>query len=397
MEQKGLNQEQKELLSLLKEIDAICRKHQITYFLSPRLTWCAVFKKEFPKNVLAGAVLVKMADMEKLRKVLEAELPEGRAVESMKNNKRFPGFFLRYVNKNTLCYRLYEGRNYQYPGIGIDIIPLRSKNVSSKVRSWDNRLEIGWIQSCDSARYRMDFYKFTCGCLVRGLSLLGRRKLGERIYDRLCRNQDTSDSGKYTLKWSRNFTYEYPAEVFREAKEAELEGTRFFIPCDEIGYLKGTFGPNYARHVFADNLSSMFVMFSARIGCEEFLKEAGPSRKQIKRRRRLCLADQYIYHHCKEYAEECWDYAKKCGSRQELRMIYDGKKEYIRNLWENRDLPALDRVFRPCEKMMKRCFQTEEIFQMDEEIMEIYLEYLQVSGKTKLLMNIEKYRNCTVN
>ncbi len=397
MERKRLNREQEEVFSLLKEIDMVCRKHRITYYLSPRLTWCAVFGKEFPENPLAGAVLVKMADMEKLRKVLEAEHGEGRAVESMKDNKRFPGLFLRYVNKNTLCFRLYEGRNYRYPGLGIDIIPLRSKNVSGRVRSWDNRLETGWVQICDSARYRIDFYKFSCGCLVRTLCLLGRRRLGEKIYDRLIRNQNTTDTGKYTLKWSRNFTYEYPAEVFQEAKEAELHGTRFLIPCDEVGYLKGTFGPNYAKHIFYDNYSRMSVMASARVGCEKFLEEAGPLRKQVKRRRRLFAADQFIYHHCKEYADWCWDYAKECAERWELRMAYDGKKEYIRNLWESRDLAALDKVFRPCGRMMRRCFKTEEIFELDEEIMEIYLDYLRESGREKLLLKIGKYRNCAAN
>ncbi len=397
MEQKGLNREQKEVLLLLKEIDAICRKHGINYYLSPRLTWCAVLGKEFPKNPLAGAVLIKIEEMEKLRIALEAELLEGRAVESMENNKRFPGLFLRYENKNTLCYRLHEGRNFKYPGLGIDIIPIRSKNPSKRARSWDNRLETGWIQICDGSRYKTDIYKFFCGCLVRAFSMIGRGRLGRKIYDRICRNQITSDTGKYVLKWSRNYTYTYPAEVFQEAREAELAGTKFLIPCDEITYLKETFGVNYERHVFADDLSKTPVMVSALVGCEEFLKEAGSLRSQIKRRRRLFLADQYMRHHCKEYADQCWDYAKECGSREELRIVYNGKKEYIRNLWENRELVELDKIFRPCTKMMKRCFKTEEIFEMDEEILEIYLEYLRESGNKKLLGDIEKYRNGTEN
>ena len=37
-----LTREQKKILELLKEIDIICRKNKITYFLSPYFTLCAV-------------------------------------------------------------------------------------------------------------------------------------------------------------------------------------------------------------------------------------------------------------------------------------------------------------------------------------------------------------------
>ena len=385
MERKLLNREQQEVLSLLKEIDTICRKHQITYYLSPRLTLCAVTGKPFPMSPLAGAVLVKMADMEKLRKILEAELPEGRAVESMKNNKRFPGLFLRYENKNTLCFRLYEGRNYLYPGIGIDIIPLRAKSTSKKVRSWDQRMEVGWVQMCDNARYELDFYKFFCGWMMRILSLGGRERLGQKVYDRLCRNQDSTDAEKYVLRWNRNNSYTYPAEIFREAKDVLLEGESFLIPGDEKRYLKETFGKNYERHSFNDNLSGMSMMVSARIGCEDFLREAGPMKKLIKGRRRLFVADAWVYQHCKVYFDQCWDYAQACASRRELSTFYDGQKEYIRNLWENRDFVRLDAAFRPYKKMVRCCMETGDRFETDEEIRSIFLEYLRESGNVKLL------------
>ncbi len=38
MRQSVLNREQQKVLELLKEIDIICRKNKITYFLSPYLT-----------------------------------------------------------------------------------------------------------------------------------------------------------------------------------------------------------------------------------------------------------------------------------------------------------------------------------------------------------------------
>lgn len=118
-----MKREQQEVLSLLKEIHTICKKNGINYYLSPQLTLCGVTGQPFPQDPLAGVVLMKIPDMEKFRQILEEEPAQARVVESMRDNKRFPGFYLRYVNTNTLCYQLNEGRNFKAPGIGIDILP----------------------------------------------------------------------------------------------------------------------------------------------------------------------------------------------------------------------------------------------------------------------------------
>ena len=85
-----MNKKQQVILSLLKEIDEICRKHQIEYFLSPRLTLCAVQEQPFPQNPLFGVVLMKVPEMERFRQVMEENPREKRALESMKNHKWFP-------------------------------------------------------------------------------------------------------------------------------------------------------------------------------------------------------------------------------------------------------------------------------------------------------------------
>ena len=91
---------------------------------------------------------MRTADMERFRLAVEKETPDGRIVESMNNNKRFYGFFLRYTDLDTLCFRLNEGRNYKYPGMGVDILPMRGKQRSrlahlwTRARKWDG---MSWL------------------------------------------------------------------------------------------------------------------------------------------------------------------------------------------------------------------------------------------------------------
>ena len=122
-----MNREQQVILTLLREIDEICGQNGIECYLTPRLALHAVRGGHMPDNPFAGGVLMKVSDIEKFRLAVQKRSCSGRALESMYDNKRFPGFFLRYEDTNTLCFRMNEGRNYQYPGLGVDIYPLRGK------------------------------------------------------------------------------------------------------------------------------------------------------------------------------------------------------------------------------------------------------------------------------
>lgn len=391
-EQMPLNKEQQEVLKLLKEIDTICRKYQIEYYLSPKLTLHAVTGNPMPGSPLAGAVVMKLPDMERFRKVMETELPDRRVLESMKDNKRFPGLFLRYENTDTLCLRLNEGRNFQHPGIGVDIIPLRAGKAPAKVRSWDRRLETGWVQTCDRGRSETNFYRFVCGCWVRIAGIFGREKLGGRIYDRLCKNQDTDGAKRYRLQWNRDTEYVYPADVFEETKEIVMEGEKFLIPGREDVYLSKTFGADYESRISDKNKMSLSLIVSTQVSCDDFLRENGSLKKLVKARRRQFLADNYVKRY-KDYFDWCWNYAKYCAARRELVPFYEDKKEYIRHLWEEKDYARLGEELKPFGKMMMRSLNRDEICDVDEEILEIFLEYLGAVGKVRLRARIEGYRN----
>ena len=82
-----MNKKQKVILSLLQEIDEICRRNKIEYYLSPRLTLCAVEGHPFPQNPMFGVVLMKTADMERFRLAVDEDPREKRALESMKSHK----------------------------------------------------------------------------------------------------------------------------------------------------------------------------------------------------------------------------------------------------------------------------------------------------------------------
>ena len=67
-----------------------------------------------------------------------------------------------------------EGRNYQYPGLGVDIYPLRGKIKSRLKHLWNRNLETGWKQFSDGRSEEYNWKERLCKIPV-GLMFLGGR------------------------------------------------------------------------------------------------------------------------------------------------------------------------------------------------------------------------------
>jgi len=65
-----------------------------------------------------------------------------------------------------------------------------------------------------------------------------------------------------------------------------------------------------------------------------------------------------------------------------LGVSYEKQKDYIKNLYKNEDYMTLEKVFRPYFKMMQKSLQKGELFAEDEEILDIYIDVLEKTGKT---------------
>ena len=65
-----------------------------------------------------------------------------------------------------------------------------------------------------------------------------------------------------------------------------------------------------------------------------------------------------------------------------LGIEYEKQKDYIKNLYKNEDYMTLERVFAPYFRMMNKSLQRNELFAEDEEILDIYIDVLEKTGKT---------------
>ena len=382
-----MNREIKEVEKLLSEIDKICKREGIPYYLGPQLTLCCITGQEIT-NPHAGVIYMRTADMERFRMAFEKEPQDGRIVESMNNNKRFYGFFLRYTDLNTLCFRLNEGRNYKYPGMGVDILPLRGKQHFRLAHLWTRAQEVGWNELGDYYGDCRGKKKAICRMAMRLRLLTGRGRLAKGLYRMLCRRMNVENTQEYVVRLKKKAVY-FPVEIFDETRTVEIDGKKFPVPADTDTYLRKYYGADYRQKILPVYTPKVSEMVSARIRYEDYFQEVGNQNRFIKMRMRAGKKSGRVARK-KKYLNWSWNYVKFCAYKIELEKYYLDKKDYIINLYKNKDYPALEMVFKLYTKATTKSLKNNEIFIPDEEIHHIYMDVLNKAGRPKLKARIEK-------
>jgi len=120
-----MNDIQKQLVLLLKEIDVICEKHGIPYVLCGCTAKDACMNAGFLGEYAYASVLMHAKDFFKFRKIVSGM--EGRATESILDDAAYPdGRAMRYVNENTTFMYGHSAHLYNRHGIFITIQQART-------------------------------------------------------------------------------------------------------------------------------------------------------------------------------------------------------------------------------------------------------------------------------
>ena len=61
------------------------------------------------------------------------------------------------------------------------------------------------------------------------------------------------------------------------------------------------------------------------------------------------------------------------------------------NLYKNADYVQLENVFSEYTNVMNKCLKYDEIFEADPEILDLYMQYLEKTGRIPLLEKVKKY------
>ena len=312
-----MTEEQKMIYELLVELDEICSNHNLNYFLSPRMTLSIYARHELPASPLQGVLFLPVHQMEQFRLAVEQDKREDRYLDSMYDNPRYPNFSFRYTNTQSLCYCLNKGRNLRYPGIGIDICPIRPVyDVKEKGFSYRYLmgLECGWKQTCDLHKEMFSFQDRLWKIWVMILSAFGKEAFGRKLYRKLCTcfSQEVhGETGIERPQWQY-----YQAGRFDGTARLALKDHSFLVPKDMEGYLTEHYGEEYKKKAKTSFETPLVWMISPRISCQEFFEQAGDLSRMIRARRRLNVRDEKTQKYRQSFLDG-WEICKQAAEQRQ--------------------------------------------------------------------------------
>jgi len=255
---------------LLVEIDHICRKYSIKYFLMGKTFFQAKRCNEFVDGNSDLAVLMDTENAEKFIEAVRKENAPDRYIDSMLVSRDFHRFCLHYGDKNTLDFR--PTLQHSCPGIHVTIEILRFEKQGKMGNTYDRILETGWeaLSRTSTIGRRVKLYKAYVNLLCH---ILGKKRLSRRLYKRFMASSGKRKKNRYFRKMYNGKRRFYPAYWFDFQEDVELNGHMFKGMKFADKYLKKIYGQNWEeRPIPKANPDSLRRILDTSMGYEDYLK-----------------------------------------------------------------------------------------------------------------------------
>ena len=219
---------QQKILSLLVDIDCVCKKHGLKYFLGKGTAIQAVRWGRFLENCHSASVFMPCDDYDRFEEIMSSHPLPNRVVESLRTNAQFPYTCMRFVDEQTTYISLCSSRLEKHPGVAVYIEKLQPYNKHS-------RRKLSLIKSFGAVRFAQAFNKSVSRDLrtlnklrVRFLERRGKKAIvkmyGARLIGRNAEYQKV-----YVQRYRPKALF-FSKELFDEYLELPFEGKLLRVP-----------------------------------------------------------------------------------------------------------------------------------------------------------------------
>lgn len=379
-----MNQVQLRMMDLLAEIHDICEKNNIVYTLGADTAAMLYTYRELLSEECQPAVYMTFNEFEKFKSIVLGTRNDDRIIEGMNNNPRFPGFFFRYVDKNTTMFSYKFGDTYICNGISITIEVLRKykKKSNEKLRL----LEKGFAFNSFKYKRWLSFKNKMLKLRVKLKMITGRKRLCNRLYSEFCTRYRVKDfETYYSYVNLTTFTNKkYPSYLYMNRQILECGEYRFYISEDLHKQYKIVERANLDNYSFTAPAVNFLFMASANVPYEE-------SGIDIKRARKISGKRQYIWlldgvHGILPYImDKDWNILKCVSARLDMKNMYMPLKEELLGLYKKADFEELSVLLEKLDRNTRLFYRTtKKTIYFDREIFGIYTAWLEHKRRRKL-------------
>lgn len=374
------------LLKLLREIDQICEKEQIGYFLADHTAFYAYMKNGFTGKVYEANVLMTQEDALRFSKAVQKERRKDRALESLQTNKKMPGCYFRYTDENTLLMDLDTTYGYyQSYGIGVNIRILQPMPKSILRKKWQAALSVGWRTMHGGRKTRLMHKALGMGVGLM-MGIFGEKRVAGWLWNLAMKPAKKIDPRRYRIcdaiqglgKW-------VPVEIFQEAAHEQLEGNYFRICSDPQEYLQRIYGKSWKTPRMGIPKESYKVYADSQLPYAYFLQAAKErhmlTKEFIRERKKFFLLDSRKGAPRKRDVVWTWNVLFRTADRFEMWCEYMPQKQELLELYEEGQYAQLHVKLMPYLNMLKQNYKRKLGLCFDKDIFDITMELLRYEGE----------------
>ena len=233
---------------MLREIDRICRRHDIKYFISYGTMLGAVRHGGYIPWDDDVDVAMLRSEFEKFRQIAPKELNERFSYESHVNQNGYHYFFDRITAKDTYFASKYSDDYEMHKGLSVDIFVVDNvpANPKAAYRFWKGLMRRRMLMNVRWKNTARPDKVYLLSKLLLPFLRLRSMDSYSRSYEKAVRKYEHKDTG-WVMPASSDHVYRgtFPIETFTEVIPYRFDDVDTFIPVGYEDFLKAWYTENY--------------------------------------------------------------------------------------------------------------------------------------------------------
>lgn len=246
MENKTIEDKLKDVqLEIMIEIDRLCTKHNIRYYLAYGTLIGAIRHNGFIPWDDDIDIMMPYDDMIKFAKICESELDERFFYQSPESEQEYGLTINRVRRNNSLLLEPTLMGKKVHQGIMVDIYPL----FGAETTKFKRKMQV--VNAMRRALYMLDepvknhgsIMKLGSSFLLKTKTLKHKKKIAKRLTDKMVKKSfDNSEFVTVLDSGIKEMSTTYKKEWFGNGIRHKFEDYEFIVPCDSDSVLRTYFG-----------------------------------------------------------------------------------------------------------------------------------------------------------
>lgn len=237
---------QRHLLKLIKEIDTLCRKNNIIYYLAGGSAIGAIRHRGYIPWDDDADILMTRDNYHKFLEVCKTQLPDNRCMMAQELYREYHNNFARYIDTTTTAIHTNQIVHEDPAGFVIDIlildpIPDDPKEQRKYIKTLELYADLINPASIYSFRWRMNFFDYFRYRLK--IRRHGKDKVLKELEQKMFSYKE-AECSKYALRWA-GVPLISDKDIYGQGAIYQFEDTTVMLPQRAADYLTWHYGDNW--------------------------------------------------------------------------------------------------------------------------------------------------------